>query len=197
MFASTRLVLFYTLLITCILSACTPQRISLNNPVPEELGIYVKRTPTVKEPDFEDICHSTFDFVTQFNQEEHPFDLYMAYSDSSSVTLEILKNSYVTSSQQALGVFVTVAGIITPIVMAYAGAPIIVTFWYVPQNITNMMVSFSPELITGGKQFLRTVQTRHKFQNLDQQKVRQKEAYMQFLRNLIMEIETSSKTISK
>jgi len=184
-------------LIFFILTGCTSQRIIFNQAIPEVLDLQLVRAPAVSEINFDDIRIATNEFVQEFNQQEHPFKLVLADSDTAAITLEIVKNSYVSSSQQALGVFVTVAGIITPILMIYAGAPVYVTFWYIPRNLTNLMISYSPVLVPGGVRLYHSIQTRHKFQDLEQQKTRQKDAYTQFLRELLTELEINSKKQSK
>jgi hypothetical protein len=181
---------FGILLILCLLSSCaTQQKLSVKNgELPERLGVHLVKSANISTEDWQNFSLETDKFINDYNLTDRKFKLYPALTDSNSVKININENNYVTKGQQMTGVFVTAAGIITPILMIAKRAPIYVSFSYNPKNKIGISKSLSKDLDPSNKQIPVAINTRHQFQSLDRQKEKQKIAYLAFLYNLMNEI---------
>jgi hypothetical protein len=192
------------LFILSLMSSCVTQQKPLtitNGKVSDKLGIYIVKSPNISQDDWQNFSLETFQFINDYNLNERKFKLYPSLTDSNSVRIIINENSYVNKGQQVAGVLVTIAGIITPIIMIAKKTRFYVTFSYTPKNEIAISKSLSNDLDPSNKVVPVKINTRHQFQSLEKQKEKQKVAYVSFLYQLINEISiektpTSNQTFS-
>ena len=186
--------IFYIVFLSLLLVSCASSKIAVDkNFLPYDLGIHLTNNAGLTEGDYIFFVDATNEFIDAYNIEQHDLKLHYAQVDNSSLNINLVSNTYVTSKQQALGVVVTVLGFATfAATMAIPEVPFYLIFWYNPHNKTVINVSFAENIDPSMKQYVRTISTRHKFQNLEKQKEKQKVAYYNMLGVIMEEIEGTS-----
>ena len=183
----------FFLILSSLIISCTNTKIVVNkNNLNDSLGIHLVNGANIDENDFKTFTDATNQFINTFNSEQHRFELFYSQIDSNSVNINIASNKYVTTDKQAIGAIVTVLGVATFVVTASSSAGFYLIFWYNPHNQTIVNVSLSKEIDPSMKQYVRVISTRHKFQSLEKQKEKQKDAYFELLKIIMNEIESSS-----
>ncbi len=190
--------LFYLFLSVLLFSGCVSQKLTIKNDVlPEKLGINIENNAGISDEDWQYFELATDSFIQYYNNTNSAIKLYKTHKDNNAIMLNFMRNEYVTKDKQILGVFVTLAGIATPFVLIAAQAPFWIAFWYLPKNVTIINKSLTVDLNPENKIITTQIRTGHGFKNLNAQKIRQRDAYFNYLKNLIAEIDKSQKTIDK
>ena len=138
----------FTLVVLLFCSACaTPTIVVKQNVTIEKLGIYFEAGDQSiamisrqfsKELDF---------FIQRYNGENHRLKLFRASkNDSTCLQIKLVATRLVSPGQQATGVVLSIAGLSLPIVMAAAGAPFYVGFYYFPKVQSMTQLSLSPDI---------------------------------------------------
>jgi hypothetical protein len=179
-------IIFLTILTSC----ATEKLYYANMELPDKLGINLINSADSLVSDWEYFTTVTDSFITEFNLGKNQLKLYSTTKDSNSINIEIHYNRYVTKKQQVESVAATTAGILFCAALIAAEAPMVVVFWYNPKNRTTLSKSFSKDLDNSQKRIPLMIKTRHNFDSYEEQKVKQADAYYQFLNNLIIEVQT-------
>ncbi len=186
------------LFIAFFFTSCITQKLVItNDKLPDKLGIHLINNAKIPDNDWKYFTSATDSFVNNYNSDSNAkFKLYSTSIDSNSIKIDIHENSYCTRSQQVLSVVVTSLGIVTPILLISAQAPIIFAFWYSPRNYTVLSKSLSSDLDKSNIVFNQIIETEHEFQSFEKQKVKQKKAYYDYLKGSVNEIKLGKRNLS-
>jgi hypothetical protein len=85
--------------------------------------------------------------ITNFNSEKHLFKIHKKMrKDKDYVTVEFTKGKIMGPGQKAAGYIITTLGIAAIPALVVAESPIIVGFYFIPQNSLESKISLSPSL---------------------------------------------------
>ncbi len=135
--------------------------------------------------------HTLNRFIENYNAGNHSFRLTTCQNpEQMSLRLTIYETRLVSSEKQAAGVFVSLLGFATPFILAGAGSPFIVTFWYFPKDMSAVENSLSEDLRAGSslKSFA-YVSNSGFLRSPQKQVIKHTEAFEQFLLYHVNEVE--------
>jgi len=177
---------------------CTgPSVLIKKNIVIQKLGIYLEAgnqsTPLIQNA----FDYQLGEFIETYNATPgHKFQLYRASaSDSSTLTIKLVASRLVSSGQQTAGVLVSLVGLSLPFVMASAGAPLYIFFYYFPNVKSMTELSLSNDIAQAGnvrKPFLLT--SSGFLRSPEKQVEKHVISFANFLNALVSRIEKQSKT---
>ncbi len=183
---------FIILIFIVLISACNSNRLIIEQDIPRELGIHLINEGEIDNADFQIYVDATNQFIEEHNKMRNYLNLYYSDVDSNSLNVYIVKNSYVTESQQAIGIAITALGVGVLAATLLSDTGFWLVFWYSPVNKAVLGAEFSDDIDSLQKSFtVKTIQTRHRFENLKDQKEKQKKAYSNFLYQTIFNIEAN------
>lgn len=85
--------------------------------------------------------------INNFNAEKHLFKVHKkGRKDKDFITVEFTKGKIVSPGQKAAGYIVTTLGIAAIPALVIAESPIVVGFYFIPQNSLESRISLSPSL---------------------------------------------------
>ncbi len=132
-----------------ICSACSTPAVLVRKDVSiKRLGISFQAERTAIPSLAVNFEQSVNDFIAEYNSRpKRKFELYKASpTDSATLTIKLVATQLVSEGQQATGVLVSLAGFTLPIVMASAGAPIVLFFYYFPKVKSATELSLSKDI---------------------------------------------------
>ena len=177
-------------LIMCF-TACAPKLVSRPGVAIRQLGVCVNYDVNVPEEmrvGFEGHLQS---FISKYNSETHSIYLYSCEdTNKEALRLYIANTKVIGPQQQAAGLVITSLGLATPFVMAAAGAPFVLWFYYFPHNRSEAVVSLSGDLSLTESAFINREFSSWAFLvNEERQLAKHPRKFERFLETLLQELE--------
>jgi hypothetical protein len=133
---------FLVILFLCI--SCAPREFLSRTPPKSSYSIKLAFDPIVPEALRQSITEE-FAFFTTASAARPVRFISVEDSWEADMVISVKTFEPVTSGRSALGVFVTLVGMTAPILMASAGAPIVVFFWYFPKSESIAEIQFKAD----------------------------------------------------
>ena len=147
-------ILGYATLVMCF-TACAPKLVSRPGVAIQQLGVCINYDTTVPEEMRAGFERHLQLFINEYNSESHSIYLYPCENTNErALRLYISNTKIVGPGQQMAGAVVTTLGLATPFVMATAGAPFVLWFYYFPHNSSDVVVSLSSDLSAAENAFM-------------------------------------------
>lgn len=128
-------------------TACAPKLVSRPGVAIQQLGVCINYDTTVPEEMRAGFERHLQLFIDEYNSESHSIYLYPCEdTNREALRLYISDTKMVGPEQQIAGAVVTTLGLATPFVMAAAGAPFVLWFYYFPHNSSKAVISLSSDL---------------------------------------------------
>jgi hypothetical protein len=130
------------LVLACLLSSCASREFISTYPPRTVWTVKLVFDPIVPEP-LQDMITAEFKEFT-YQSSGQPVKFVDASEEpDADMTIHVRMYKHVTAGQSAAGVFVTMLGFAAPVLMAAAGSPIVITFWYFPktQSLSEIYVN--------------------------------------------------------
>ncbi len=137
-------------LLSILVCSCSSPQLVLKSPHPEVLRVRMDITQEVPDLVRNELETQFTNYISWHNASPSRFKLETVEPhEPVDLQFTVLVSRLVTSSQQTAGVVLSMIGLSLPIIMASAGAELVVFFWYFPRVNSVVELSLDPE-ISGG-----------------------------------------------
>ncbi len=143
-----KFILVYFLCIVLLFSSCaSPYHLRKGLDI-ETLKVYVHYSERYNENDITKSYEQINKSVERFNQEDHSFDIKLAYTPGESdFIVEMRSFNYATRKNQTTCFILSAVGLLAlPITLYSVGSSFIFGFYITPGDKTNIMLKPTPEL---------------------------------------------------